>query len=146
MAGSARAARGGGERGRGPPPQCGGSVRAHRVLLGGTGAGPAGSDAAGPGCPVELILEARGELAFVHVRDHGIGIAEADQQRIFGRFERAVSVSHYGGLGLGLYIARQLVEAQDGTLEVQSSPGGGATFTVSLRRSAGSNSVAGPGP
>ena len=52
--------------------------------------------------------------------------------RIFDRFERAVSSRQYGGLGLGLYIARRIVEAHRGTVEVESAPGAGAAFTVNL--------------
>ena len=66
------------------------------------------------------------------MRDHGIGISNADAERIFGRFERAVSMRHYGGLGLGLYITRQLVEAHGGTIRVTSEPGAGAVFVVEL--------------
>ena len=50
----------------------------------------------------------------------------------FDRFERAASSSHYGGLGLGLFISREIVEALGGTIAVESSPGGGAEFTVTL--------------
>jgi signal transduction histidine kinase len=64
--------------------------------------------------------------------DHGIGISAQDLQRIFGRFERAVPIRHYGGLGLGLYITRQVVAAHGGTVAVTSTPGAGATFTVEL--------------
>ncbi|WP_224247611.1 ATP-binding protein [Hyalangium gracile] len=66
------------------------------------------------------------------VRDEGIGIAPEALSRIFGRFERAVSERHYGGLGLGLYITRQIVEALGGTVRVESTQGQGATFTVEL--------------
>jgi signal transduction histidine kinase len=66
------------------------------------------------------------------VRDQGIGIAPEDLPFIFGRFERKVSLRNYGGLGLGLYIARQIVEAHDGTIAVESVKGEGATFTVTL--------------
>jgi len=55
--------------------------------------------------------------------------------RIFDRFERAVSTRHYGGLGLGLYVSRRIVEAHGGTIRVASRPGDGATFTVELPRS-----------
>jgi signal transduction histidine kinase len=66
------------------------------------------------------------------VVDHGIGIRPEDRERIFGRFERAVSVRHYGGLGLGLWITRQIAEAHGGSVEVTDTPGGGATFIVEL--------------
>jgi signal transduction histidine kinase len=56
------------------------------------------------------------------------------QGRIFGRFERAVSATNYGGLGLGLYIARQVVEAHGGQISVTSAEGEGSTFTVRLPR------------
>jgi signal transduction histidine kinase len=68
------------------------------------------------------------------VRDHGIGIDEEHHGRIFGRFERAVSARHYGGLGLGLHIARQIVEAHTGTIRVESKPGEGTLFVVDLPR------------
>jgi len=68
------------------------------------------------------------------VRDEGIGIESAHLSRIFGMFERAVSHRHYGGLGLGLYITRQIVEALGGAIRVDSQPGEGATFNVELLR------------
>jgi signal transduction histidine kinase len=67
------------------------------------------------------------------VRDRGIGIAPEDQQRIFERFERAAS-RNFGGLGLGLYITRQIVEAHGGTIRVSSQLGMGSSFTVELPR------------
>jgi signal transduction histidine kinase len=81
---------------------------------------------------VTLSAEARGEVAQFTVEDGGIGIAPQDQERIFGRFERAVSARHYGGLGLGLFIVRQIVEAMGGTIRVESELGAGAKFTVQL--------------
>jgi signal transduction histidine kinase len=66
------------------------------------------------------------------MRDHGIGMSPQDAARVFERFERAVSVRHYGGLGLGLYITRQIVEAHHGQISVDSRLGAGATFTVVL--------------
>ncbi len=86
----------------------------------------------GPGEPVDLRVRSKGGRAVLSVRDRGIGIPEADQRRIFERFERAVSRRNYGGFGLGLWIVRQIVEAQGGTVRVESAPGGGSTFTVEL--------------
>jgi signal transduction histidine kinase len=89
----------------------------------------------GAGKPIDLSLEDRDGLVRLKVRDCGIGIAEEDRERIFERFERAVSVRHYGGFGLGLWIVREIVQALGGTIAVESTPGQGSTFTVSLPRS-----------
>src|SRR5262249_53117191 len=82
----------------------------------------------GAGKPVEVAVAVDAAIARVTVHDEGIGIASEDLHRIFDRFERAVSSTHYGGLGLGLYIARQIVEAHGGQIQVKSNPGAGATF------------------
>jgi predicted ATPase/signal transduction histidine kinase len=86
----------------------------------------------GPGKPITVTTGTRQGRAVLSVSDHGIGIDPARQPRIFERFERGVSPRHYGGLGLGLYISRQIVDAHGGTIEVRSAPGEGATFTVEL--------------
>ena len=86
----------------------------------------------GAGKPIELLVETGAERARLTVADHGIGIPPADLDRIFQPFERAVSFRHYGGLGLGLYITRQVVEAHGGTIQVQSELGQGSTFVVEL--------------
>ncbi|MBN1204851.1 MAG: DUF4118 domain-containing protein [Myxococcaceae bacterium] len=86
----------------------------------------------GAGKPIHLQLREEAGTARLHVRDEGIGIAPEHLARIFDRFERAVSDRHYGGLGLGLYITRTLVEAMGGSIHVESTPGQGATFTVVL--------------
>jgi signal transduction histidine kinase len=82
--------------------------------------------------PISVAARVDGDIAHVEVRDRGIGLAPSEAERIFGKFERAVSNAHYGGLGLGLYISRQIVEAHRGWIEVESAPGRGATFRVSL--------------
>ena len=79
-------------------------------------------------------LRDRGERVELQVSDHGIGIDEADQARVFERFERAVSTRRFGGFGLGLWIARRVIEAHGGTIRLTSTPGLGSTFTVELPR------------
>jgi signal transduction histidine kinase len=86
----------------------------------------------GLGKPIHLSVQLHGGSALLVVRDEGIGISEEEQRRLFRKFERAVPAQHYGGLGLGLYISRTLVEAMGGTIQVESQPGQGATFTVTL--------------
>jgi signal transduction histidine kinase len=66
------------------------------------------------------------------VRDEGIGIAPENVERIFERFERTSSALSHSGLGLGLYIARQIVDAQGGSIRAESQPGRGSTFIVTL--------------
>jgi signal transduction histidine kinase len=86
----------------------------------------------GAGRPIELRVFTDGEQARLVVRDHGIGIAPEAQSRVFQCFERAVSLRHFGGLGLGLYLVRRAVDALGGVVECVSTPGQGSTFTVSL--------------
>lgn len=87
----------------------------------------------GQGKPIEVAVDADGgDSARIRVDDQGIGISQADLHRIFGRFERAVPMRHYGGLGLGLYIAQQIVQAHGGSIDVTSAPERGSSFTVSL--------------
>ena len=88
----------------------------------------------GEGRPIAVTVQAEAGLARLAVADQGIGIPPEHQDRIFGRFERAASPEHYGGLGLGLYIAREIVEAHGGHIRLASAPGLGSTFTVELPR------------
>ncbi|MBK9265117.1 MAG: CHASE domain-containing protein [Polyangiaceae bacterium] len=85
-----------------------------------------------PGKPVHISLSAKNATAILVMRDEGPGIAPEDIGRIFERFERAVIPGYQGGLGLGLFIARQIVEAHGGTIQAESKLGQGATFTVVL--------------
>ncbi len=89
----------------------------------------------GGGKPVRLRLEERdpGQVV-LSVRDGGIGMESSVLGRIFARFERGHSGRHYPGLGLGLYITRQIVTALEGTISVESAPGAGSLFTVVLPR------------
>jgi signal transduction histidine kinase len=82
--------------------------------------------------PVTITVRDVDGHAEIVVRDQGIGIAPEALSRIFERFERAASGRQYGGLGLGLWIVRQLVEAMDGSISVESALGRGSTFTVQL--------------
>src|SRR3954470_15142595 len=86
----------------------------------------------GAGRPILLsAVTANGRLR-LDVKDAGIGITRADQSRIFQAFERVTTAHRVGGLGLGLYIGRQIAVAHGGTLSVDSKPEQGATFTLEL--------------
>ncbi len=84
------------------------------------------------GAPVEVRVWRDGTMAHVSVRDHGRGIQSEDQAKIFERFARAVSASEISGMGLGLYISREILEAHGGSIRVESELGSGSTFTMSL--------------
>jgi signal transduction histidine kinase len=88
----------------------------------------------GGGKPIEIRIEESAAAARLTVADHGIGIDPARRPYVFDQFERAVPSSRYGGLGLGLYIARSIVVAHGGTITVDSELGAGSTFTVTLPR------------
>jgi len=93
----------------------------------------------GTATPIDISLESDGRLASLIISDGGIGIPEDAHERIFERFERAAAARHYGGFGVGLYVARRILEQLGGTIRVKSAPGAGATFTATLP-------VAGPSP
>jgi signal transduction histidine kinase len=76
------------------------------------------------------------------VTDHGVGVAPADVGRIFERWERAASTRHFGGLGLGLYLSRFLVEAHGGLISMESTPNVATTFKVDLPLSTGASPAA----
>lgn len=73
-----------------------------------------------------------GGFVRLEVQDQGRGIAPDDRERVFQKFERAVDAREVAGLGLGLYIVRQIVQMHGGTVAVESTPGEGATFVVTL--------------
>lgn len=86
----------------------------------------------GKGMPVSVVLHRNSDQVELRVIDQGIGIAPENHEKIFNRFQRAVPAREISGLGLGLYIARQIVEAHDGKIFVESELNRGATFTVEL--------------
>jgi two-component system, OmpR family, phosphate regulon sensor histidine kinase PhoR len=85
---------------------------------------------------VEVRLLDQGDAVRIEVRDEGLGIAPSEQERVFEKFYRLdVDMSRgVGGSGLGLYIAREIVAALGGSIGVQSAPGEGSTFTLTLPR------------
>lgn len=86
----------------------------------------------GNGKPVYLTVTGDKDLIHIKVVDKGIGISKTDIERIFMPFERAVSDKHFGGLGLGLYITKQIIERHNGKITVESKPGEGTTFLATL--------------
>jgi signal transduction histidine kinase len=82
--------------------------------------------------PIDVTVSCSDGVARLEVRDHGMGIPPEDLPRIFGRFERGVPIRHYGGFGLGLWMANTIVGAFGGHITVSSEPGSGTTFTVDL--------------
>jgi predicted ATPase/signal transduction histidine kinase len=90
----------------------------------------------GRGSPIEIELSQQAGAARLSVSDHGIGIPSERLAHVFERFERAVPTTNYGGLGLGLYITREIVTALGGSIRADSRAGAGATFVVTLPVSA----------
>lgn len=86
----------------------------------------------GAGSPIKVEICIKQGKIQLHVKDHGPGIKEQDTERIFERFERAISSNEVSGLGLGLYISRQIMEQNQGQLFVHSVHGKGSTFIMEL--------------
>lgn len=88
------------------------------------------------GSPIDVEVWTEDDVVATAVIDHGIGIPQDELTRLFERFHRARNVSsrYYGGLGLGLYIARAIVQAHGGSLDVESEEGRGSRFTLRLTR------------
>jgi signal transduction histidine kinase len=88
----------------------------------------------GRGKPIVVGAVSQGDTARFWVEDRGIGIPPEHQARIFQQYERAAPSTSYAGLGLGLWISRQLVEAMGGTISVRSEVDAGSVFTVEIPR------------
>lgn len=82
--------------------------------------------------PIEVNLRKEGPKVILSIKDQGIGIEKEKQEMIFERFKRAASIHNYGGLGLGLFITKEIVTAHEGRIYVESELGKGATFIVEL--------------
>jgi two-component system OmpR family sensor kinase len=94
----------------------------------------------GAGASIDVTLESKQDSSVqFEVRDRGIGIADVDQERIFGRFERlSTQPGHPAGAGVGLWLVRGLVESHGGAITVDSQVAKGATFKIVLPIDAGS--------
>jgi PAS domain S-box-containing protein len=88
----------------------------------------------GAGAPVEVELDADEAFVTARIRDHGVGVAPDQEELIFQRFGRAPQTRGFGGLGLGLWIARQFLEVMGGTICLKPTAGPGATFEIALPR------------
>ena len=86
----------------------------------------------GAGKPIEIVAGDEGDGASLRIVDHGVGVREADREVIFERFQRRASAAHFAGLGLDLWIALELLREMGGTIRVDDTEGGGATFTFRL--------------
>ncbi len=86
----------------------------------------------GEGRPISVRVGLEGDVAELMVEDNGIGIAPSDLHRIFDRFERGAIRHNHSGLGMGLYIARQIIVAHGGSIHVESRFGQGSKFRVIL--------------
>jgi len=95
----------------------------------------------GAGRPIEITISGEGDDAELDVRDHGIGIAAERRGGLFERFARFAPLQHYGGLGVGLWLVRRVVEAHGGSIEALDPPGEGARFTIRLPRRPPSHAV-----
>ena len=84
----------------------------------------------GEGTSINLKINTFEMFSCISVEDHGIGIEEEEIPKLFGRFYRSREVRDNEGIGVGLYLARQIVEEQGGYIKVKSTPGKGSTFEL----------------
>lgn len=86
----------------------------------------------GEGKPIEVKLTLENKIARLMVEDHGIGIEKENVSKIFGKFQRIAPFTHFGGLGLGLFISQTIIAAHGGTIHVESKLGEGSRFIVEI--------------
>lgn len=86
----------------------------------------------GEGSPIEITVKKDGDKAKITIADKGIGIDPKLQKTIFDRFKRATSETRFQGLGIGLFIVKQIVEAHGGKVYIKSKLGDGSKFTIEL--------------
>ncbi len=97
-----------------------------------------------PGGSVRVTVAERPEVVMVSVADEGVGMSAADLEHVFDPFRRGAGAAHTApGAGLGLFVARRIVEAHDGEISVASAKGAGSTFTVRLPADAADGHPAG---
>ncbi|WPU66570.1 sensor histidine kinase [Peredibacter starrii] len=85
-----------------------------------------------PGKPIEVSIREYEDMAMVSIRDHGKGIPPEFAEKIFDKFERAKNEGDAKGLGLGLFISREIIHLHDGKIQVKSTPGEGSDFQIFL--------------
>jgi signal transduction histidine kinase len=86
----------------------------------------------GENAPVRVVVSRQGARGSVEVCDEGIGVPPDERELIFAMGERATNAQRSGGAGLGLYVAREIVERHSGTLHVHARPEGGSIFELAL--------------
>ena len=86
----------------------------------------------GRGSTIELSVEDKRDEVLISVKDYGAGIPKIDQDRIFNLFERGTGSGEVSGLGLGLFISKQIIEAHKGIVWVESEIGKGSTFFAKI--------------
>lgn len=86
----------------------------------------------GRGKPIEIRIVKEVDKVLISVKDYGYGIASEDLKRIFDRFERAINYSEVSGMGLGLFISKEIIEAHGGKIWVESELEKGSTFYISI--------------
>jgi signal transduction histidine kinase len=114
----------------GPLPIAADDARIHQVLL---NLLENAARYAPDGAPIDVVISRPAPaVARVTVRDRGPGVAAAEQARIFDRFVRGAAAEGKGGLGLGLYLCRTIMERHGGAIGVDSTVGAGAAFWIDL--------------